>query len=169
MAACRHLLQVSGPLGARVGFVVLAAVLLSFVSCARNTVQPTGDGRLFMLVDMKPTQASNGTLQVDVEVENLDPVRVVIFDHSLPPPAPGGIDVTHSVDWRIVQGVPLDLVGQVLPGGSAVHIAVRTSGFDENEISFTLDGNTSVRLFVANPQVVTEQHMQIELTMQQTL
>jgi hypothetical protein len=146
--------------------IVLMLALASGGGCAHNTLDATGDGRLFLLLDLGPSRASGSVFQIDLEIEGMDPVREVVFDQRRSAPA-GGLDVAGSINWLDLQGRPLDLMGEVLPGGAEVRMAIRTNDFDTNEISFNLDGNTTVRLFVANPEIPGGQHIEMELTLQQ--
>lgn len=158
------------PAGGPLAFLVsllLAGILAA--GCAENTVEPTGDGRLFLLLEADPSRAYGSVIQIDLQIEGMDPIREVVFDQRKPPPSGGGvyIDVSESVNWLDIQGNPYDLVGEVLPGGTEIHMSIKTNQFDTNEASFTLDGNTTVRIFVANPDVPGTQHLEMELTLQQ--
>jgi hypothetical protein len=75
--------------------------------------------------------------------------------------------VAGSINWLDLQGRPLDLMGEVLPGGAEVRMAIRTNDVETHENSVNLDATTTVRLFVANPEIPGGQHIEMELTLQQ--
>ena len=136
--------------------------------CVRNTVDPSGDGRLFLLLDM-PSRVSGGTIRINLEIENIDPIAVVICNN----PETNSAPLCHTVDdplaWTDVQNKSMDLVGEVIAGGSEVRFAVQDNAFDRNQTTFNLDGNTTIRLYVNNPELSGSRHVEIERTVQQTL
>lgn len=147
---------------------LLASGCLFISGCVRNTVDSSTDGRLFLLLDMPSARVDRNVIQITLEVENVDPVRLVIFDYSTDPTALA-VDITGALDWRAVQNRPLDLVGEVIKGGSEVRFLVQSNRFDQNQTIFRLDGNTTIRLFVSNLQMGGVQHIELELTVQQAL
>ncbi|MFC1526338.1 hypothetical protein ACFL6X_05965 [Candidatus Latescibacterota bacterium] len=146
----------------------LAAALVSAAmpGCAHNTVDASGDGRLFLLVDMPP-RVSGGTIRVNVEVENLDPVEMVICNNPQTSSAQLCRGAENPLTWTDVQYRPIDLTESVIAGGSEVRFFVRDNEFDENQVTFKVDGNTTVRLYIDNPELGGSRHVLIELTVQQ--
>jgi hypothetical protein len=146
--------------------VGLCAVAVS--GCVRNTVDSSADGRLFLLLDVPSTRVDRQVIQISLEIENMDPMRLVIFDRNAD--ATGlNIDITGALDWRDVQSRSLLLGDEVIKGGSEVRFTVRSNQFDQNQTTFRMDGNSIVRLFVSNPNMPGIQHIEIELTVQQAL
>ena len=151
------------------GWITLVALIgFALATCAHNTVNPSGDGRLFMLLDM-PSRVSGGTIRITAEVENHDPVEMVICSNPETNTAVLCLSTDNPLDWRDLQGRPIDLLDTVIDGGSEVRFHVRDNTFDTNQIAFTLDGNTTIRLFINRPDLPGSRHVELELTVQQSL
>jgi len=146
----------------------LTGISLLASACVHNTVDPSGDGRLFLLLDMPP-RVNGGTIRVKVEIEGIDPIAIVICNSPETNSAQLCRTVDDPLDWADVQGAPMDLVGDVIPGGSEVRFFVQDNSFDRNQAEFNLDGNTTIRLFVNNPELGGNRHIEVERTVQQTL
>lgn len=146
----------------------VAGWALVTASCAHNSVNLVGDGRLFLLVDMPP-RVSGGTIRVRAEIENEEPVELVICSEPETNPAPLCRLAANPRAWADVQNRSFDLLGKVIDGGSEVRFFVRDNEFDENQTTFELDGNTTIRLFMQNPELAGSRHVEIELTVQQAL
>ena len=151
-----------------VGYALWASLCLLILGCVRNTVDPSGDGRLFLLLDMPP-RVEGGTLGITLEIENIDPIKIVICNNPETNNAPLCHTVEDPLNWRDVQNKPLDMVGEVIAGGSEVRFFVQDNRFDRNQTQFALDGNTTIRLFINNPELDGLRHVEIERTVQQTL
>lgn len=156
----------TSPCKAISGLLTSACLLAS--GCVHNTVDPSGDGRLFLLLDMPPRVAGK-TIRVRLEIENIDPIEIVICSSPQTNSAQLCRTVTDPRDWADVQDKPVDLVGDVIAGGSEVRFFVQDNQFDRNQAQFNLDGNTTIRLFVSNPELGGERHIEIERTVQQSL
>lgn len=147
---------------------LLASICLLVSGCVHNTVDPSGDGRLFLLLDMPP-RVSGGTIRINLEIENVDPIAIVICSNPGTNSAQLCRTVDDPLDWADVQGSPMDLVGDVIAGGSEVRFFIQDNQFDRNQAEFNLDGNTTIRLFVSNPELGGNRHIEVERTVQQTL
>jgi len=149
---------------AQIGVLLIFALA---VGCARNTVSASGDGRLFLLLDINPQVASRHAIVVDVEVENREPVQLKLWSGLTSP----RMDVSDALDWAKWQGRPIDLIGDVIPGGTEVRFRVTADNNDDrNDVMFNLDGSTIIRLVPSDPRYpLRRQHMMIELTVQHAL
>ena len=149
-------------------FGLLTSVYLLASGCVHNSVNSSGDGRLFLLLDMPP-RVAGGTIRINLEIENIDPIALVICSNPETNTAQLCRTVDDPLDWGDLQNKPIDLVGDVIAGDSEVRFSVQDNQFDRNETQFNLDGNTTVRLFVSNPELSGSRHIELELTVQQTL
>ena len=143
------------------GFVL---VFLSS-SCARNPEAVYEDGRLYLLLDMDSRFASHRLLFVRVEAEGYEAKTIKIFDYGKFTPeqlATLPVDVEGALDWGDLQGRPYDIMGTPIKGGSEVTVTVQQGEFDVNSITFKMDGDTQIRVFVKNPELPGPKHLQIE-------
>lgn len=149
--------------------VVLGGIMVAWVAgCAHNSVDTAGSGRLFLLLDMPPA-VGGGVIKISLEIEQIDPIALVICNDPDDNPAP----LCHTVDdplvWNEVRNKAIDMVGEVIAGGSEVRLSIQDDRFDRNETQFNLDGNTTIRLYVNNPEQSGNKHVEIERTVQQAL
>lgn len=142
-----------------IGFVAL------FMACARNPNAVYEDGRLYFLVDMDSRFAAHRLLLVRVEAEGYEARLIKIFDYSKFTPeqlATLPVDVTGALDWVELQGRPYDIMGTTIRGGSEVTVTVQQGEFDVNSVTFKMDGDTQIRVFIKNPELPGAKHLQIE-------
>ena len=137
--------------------------------CAHNTIDTTGDGKLWLMLDLDPDRANGQTIRVHVEVEGLDPIDLKFWGQERPPQR---VNVSDAENWREWQHRLYDLAqsqtDERLPGGSEVRFRVDSDKYDTNEISFRMDGNTIVRLVPTDRSRPGVQHILIELAVQQS-
>ena len=144
---------------------ILALSGMTLGSCAHNTVDSSGDGRLFLMLDLDPGYAAAGTIRINMEVENLDPIALKFWGGDVQPQR---VDVSDALPWKFWRSRLYDLTGEFLPGGTEVHFRVDSDKYDSNQISFEMDGNTIIRLVPTDPdRPVGTQHILIELAVQQ--
>ena len=147
--------------------ILLAAVALGapLVGCAHNTVDSSGDGRLFLLLDLDPRYAAAGAIRIEMEVENIDPISLKFWGGD---EEPQRIDVSDALSWKKWQHKLFDLTGELLPGGTEVYFRMDSDKYDTNQITFKIDGNTIIRLVPTDPsRRPGVQHILIELAVQQ--
>lgn len=147
--------------------VLLAAVALgpTLVGCAHNTVDSSGDGRLFLLLDLDPRYAAAGAIRIEMEVENIDPISLKFWGGD---EEPQRIDVSDALSWKKWQHKLFDLTGELLLGGTEVYFRMDSDKYDSNQLSFKIDGNTIIRLVPTDPsRRPSVQHILIELAVQQ--
>jgi hypothetical protein len=59
--------------------------------------------------------------------------------------------VGRVIDWDVAQRAPVDLPGMFIEGGTDVTVVLSHFRGLINNLSFKLDGNTTIRVFALNP------------------
>ena len=149
----------------RVGWPIVVFFLCCV--CARNPQSGLlEDGRLYLWLDLPSNRVSTGYLEVHVEAEGFEPVNLKLFDFEAfqNSSAAVSLDVSDAIDWYEAANpqCPLLLLDDVIKGGSEVHVRVAQRQFDFATISFNLDGDTSLRVYVERPEEAGAKHLWIE-------
>ena len=144
-------------------------IVLAFLYCACARNPQSGafeDGRLYLWLDLPSNRVSTGYLEVRVEAEGFEPVMIKLFDFERYGGHPSALilDVSDAIDWYEAANPqrPLLLLDDVIKAGSEVYVKVAQYGFDFATISFKLDGDTSLRVYVERPDEPGAKHLWIE-------
>lgn len=156
--------------GLRRRIVWSIAVSFLYGACARNPQSGAfEDGRLYLWLDLPSNLVSWSYLEVRVEVEGYEPITKKIFDFKRYEDRPNITpDVSDAIDWYEATDPqrPLLLLDDVVKGGSEVYVRVAAFQFDSTDISFKLDGNTSLRVYVENPDKPGSHHLWMDRSSQ---
>lgn len=140
-------------------------VFLLYCACARNPQSGAfEDGRLYLWLDLPSNRVSTGYLEVRVEAEGFEPVTMKLFDFEQYGGVDPALDVSGAIDWYEATNPqrPLLLLDDVIKGGSEVYFRISQRQFDFATLSFKLDGDTSLRVYVERPDEPGAKHLWIE-------
>ena len=148
-------------------------IVVSFLCCACERNPQSGvfeEGRLYLWLDLRSNHVSWSYLEIRVEAEGYEPITKKIFDFNLYEGRSDIIpDVSDAIAWYEATDPqrPLLLLEDILEGGSEIYVRVAAyQSFDFTDISFKLDGNTSLRVYVENPDKPGGHHLWIDRSSQ---